>query len=258
MPFKLTNENKTKFIIAGFERKVVEPHLKRIEKAISENKLFDNILTVLEEKNKYKIIDGQHRFLEFCSVLNGKEAKEIDIFLRIIKTEIPPEEIYLALDSGKQLSGYDILKVFDNGNNDFFNILRQFCSHYPTEKTITFYSCLAGVFYAKHEIPTFSSFITKVTLDKITTEDITLLAYCMANLYTIFGRNADQFIFKAINFRNILRILANYKELIIKQSKFQQFLKSLIKDNFLPKVSSERSSEIYQTVYEYMEKLLER
>jgi len=176
--------------------------------------------------------------------------------LRIITSDKEPRQIYMALDSGKPLTSFDITKALDDGNIKFFNELRKYCSYYPSKSTVTFHSCLAGIEYSKSKTIFYGKGSINKTLKQIKNEDISLLKYCLENMFMVFEKNTQNPIFSAINFRNVIRILVKNKQLITNQNHFQRFLKCLMNDKFLVKMVNLRSGETFQTVYEYMFKIV--
>lgn len=253
--FELNLGNQSKFIVAGFERKIYSRHLGKIREAIKEGNLHDTVITVIPENNRYRIIDGQHRFAAMVKLLENKDFKDIPIFLRIVnnvESEESGREVYLALDSGKPLTIRDILKIFDDGKHPFFNLLRTLCNHYGTGEYMTYAEILAAYEYAISGDPFFSKDKVKDSVERMTQEEVYKLAYVLSNIYTVVGRPKDQFIYKSICFRNIVKVIWENPVLITKQGKFQTFLKKVANDSFLQTNSGERAVEVYAVVYNYM------
>jgi hypothetical protein len=253
--FTLTNQNKGKFIVAPFERKVYDAHLGRIKTAIKQGKMYDNIISVIPEKNRYKIIDGQHRFHDFVSLLEEKHNKSFDIVLRVFdEKEFKKNglKVYLALDSAKPLTVRDIVKAYDNGKIPFFNILKPFCTHYGSKRTIPYAVVLGSYNYVKTD----NAFFGKNDIDyetfDIDTAEIHKIHYILSNLMRVTNRDVSKIIFRQLILYNVVKICFDLDHFIKHQSKFQSFLKGLLADKFISAVLETRTSETFKTVYNYM------
>jgi len=253
--FELNRISQSKFIVASFERRIYPRHLNQIRVAIQAGRMHDTIITVIPEGNRFRILDGQHRFSAMMTLLKTKEFDSIPIYLRImkkVKGEENGRDVYLALDSGKPLTIRDILKVYDDGKQPFFNKLRMSCNHYGSKENLTFAGVLAAYHYAVSGDPFFTRDHVKDAIGNMTEDDVHRLAYVITNMYTVLGRPREQFIYKAICFRNIVKVIWTRPELITKQGKFQSFLKKLATDSFLQTNSTERAIEAYKVVGNYM------
>jgi hypothetical protein len=224
--------------------------------------MIDNVITVIPDENRFKIIDGQHRYWAWVSLLSDKIIDEVNLHLRILdELEYLKDgrQTYLALDSSKPLTGKDILKVYDDGKNKFFILLSQLCNHYGDTKTLSFFEVLAGYFYATTGNNGFQRLDIETAVKNITPEDIHKLGFVISNLYTIVGRDTNHFIYRAIILRNIVKFLFESSELMKKQNKFQNLLKEFMKDTFLQQnVKVARTVEAYDIIYSYMVKKLLR
>jgi len=253
--FMLKKNNLDRFEIAEFERKTYTAHLGRIKKAMKNGTMVDNVITVIPDGDRYKIIDGQHRFFAWASFLKDGIMKKIPLHLRVMD-ELQyiknGRETYISLDSAKPLSGKDILKVYDDGKQNFFNLLRRFCTHYGSKKNLTFFIVLAGYRYMVTSNPILRKPHVEKTILQVTDEDIHKLAYVVANLYTVTERDTEHFLYRGIIFRNIIKLVFDNPVLIKKQKQFQAILKGFMHDSFLQQNQTYRSIEAYKTIYSYI------
>ena len=120
------------FESAIFQRDRNATHVLQIEKAILENKMYDNVITLFTLVGKMKVLDGQHRLTAYHQIYEKTGLFDtIRLVLRHVEAadEKEAREIYQRLNSGKSLDVSDILKKMDDGTYRFFDGLRKTCSH---------------------------------------------------------------------------------------------------------------------------------
>jgi hypothetical protein len=246
--------NKDKFSIIDFERRLYEKHMSRIKTAIQGDRLYDKIITVVKIGDKFKILDGQHRFVAYCELLDEGIDVAFMIYLRIVELEGAEklEDVYIALDSAKALTSRDRLKSFENSNPKFFEGLKAFCYHYPTKGHIDYYSILSAIYYGKFGAR-MHTLALKTTIDSVTDDDIAISGYILSNIFTLIGRDTTNIYFKHQILRTLFRIVYTNKNLIKEQGRFQKFLKGIAGDKFILNNSSYTgSTSTYKILYDYM------
>jgi len=259
--FVLDKTNIGKFEIAGFERQLYTHHLHGIIRNIQENNLLDDIITVIPNGNKYKIIDGQHRFQAFVYLIKEKGLKKMKIVLRILSApefQKNGKEAYLTLDSAKPLTIRDILKVYDDGNVRFFNKLSRFCNHYGSRKKLSYVGVLAGIYYGLSGVPNVNKRSIKGVLEKISDDAINKMDYILSNLLVVTGHNLDSILYRAIVFRNTSKMVFTFSELIEDQKLFQDMLYRFQGDSFINRNAGDRTGESYSLVFDYMCRIFEK
>ena len=245
---------KDKFDTAEFERKIYASHIKNIKKAILDNKLVDNIITVHAKKKngKYQVIDGQHRLCALKALFTERKMLSYTVYVRIVD-DIEDREAYLAINRGKPLSAKDILKVYDDGKSPFFSELRQQCSHYGAKNKLSFAEALYAYGYAKSGcIYSKKEDVAKYVCD-ITNWECCRIAQCLGMVYASFGKDTSQYHYKAVIFRNIMRIFFDhYKEFTEGRKHFDKFLKKIANDKYLYANQAMRSVEAAEQIYYYL------
>ena len=141
------------FVIPDFQRVLTEAHKSGIADAILNNNFYDNSIQVGKLPNgKYEVYNGQHRLAALYHVSQEFGLVEYEIILQIFDKEYG-RKIFYRLNLGKQVTLQNLTKTFDDGNNVFFNHLRDVCSHKQTKKTTTFSNLLSALRFAKTGSP---------------------------------------------------------------------------------------------------------
>jgi hypothetical protein len=258
--FILTPETISKFIIADFERRTDRGHQRRIEQAIRTGKIYDMIITVIPSKNRYEIIDGQHRFYSCMTLLKENVIKQIELTLRILENKElengKPRDIYLALDSGKPLSSRDIVKSYESSGKPLFT-LSQFCNAYGSKDKISYFDILSGHHYAT----TNQKYIRKediaIGINRVTKDDAQKLRFLLENISACFENKKTAIIFRSMFLRSIIKVFFNHIELIKNEALTQKWLRYISIDALLKALHEvEQTEETYGEMVNRMEKIL--
>jgi len=248
--FPLKDLEKT-FAYADFERKISPRHVNMIAEAMVQGKFYDNVLTVIKEKGKYKVINGQHRIEALKKLRDKFRCKSYDLILMIA----PPEEardIYRRNNLGKKLNLLNHLKAIDAGNVKLFNRLRDWYSFNGSSHKGRYDSIFNALYYTKLETmrAVHVRDIEKF-LKKITDEDIT-----KAREFTIamlkISDDAHSIIYKAPMFRTLFKV--GYESDFDRMT-WQHFIKKCVNDNEVLLIADDRRYESQQQLYKLMKKI---
>lgn len=137
------------FKIPDWERIKADHHVDQIKKAIAENHFYDPYIRVFRTVDKHlMVIDGQHRLAALWLLHRYYNLKTYDLVL-LEYQEDDAVEIYRRLNAGKPLSLKNYVKTFDNGQDPFFNQLRDILSHDDCNNFWDFASALKCLYFAK-------------------------------------------------------------------------------------------------------------
>ena len=247
------------FHISDFERKLYPSHVRGIKKAIMDGTLVDNVITVHVKKGgKWDVIDGQHRLVALKALLAEKKLRTYSLYIRKA-VNIKERDAYLAINKGKSLNHKDILKSYDDGKIYFFTGLNDVCSHYGGINTLPFVDLLYAYAYSKSGNPfARRENIAKYVCD-IEDYEIKRLNTMIHDAYMVFGRNTKLYYYRAVIFRNLVRIYFEHFEDFQRSDKiFQKFLKKLRDDRFLYANQTMKSVESYGQVYFYLKNKIDK
>ncbi len=240
---------------ATFQRRIYASHVKQLKKAILNDILLDNIITVFKLDNeKYSVIDGQHRLQALWHLYKEGKKKSHIIILRVVKAKSYSEarDIYLQLNSGKNLTLNDILKTYDDGSIYYFNKLRTVANHYPSSISLSYAQILAILWYSSKKDTSIERKELQNTLTKIEEFEVIRLFDYVNYLYAVVGRNTKHSLYKA----NVIRPLGRfYWELFEKfnQKKWIRLITILSNDQTIRNMSgSNRTQEAYELIYNYI------
>ena len=140
------------FLIAEFERPLRERHVNKIVEAMAANEFFNNILSVVQKRNRFEVIDGQHRIAALKELRDNYGVTNYDLVIMIFPEKFA-RKIYRRINLGKPLKMQDHLRALDNNNHSFFTELRSHFVHYNDGVLPKFSMILSALSYAKNGSP---------------------------------------------------------------------------------------------------------
>lgn len=206
--FPLRNLELT-FTIADFERRIRIYHVRKILRGMVTNEFFDNVICVVQKrKNKFEIIDGQHRITALELLRDEYGVRNYDLVLMIFSEKLS-RTIYRRINLGTPLKLQDHLMALDNKLHPFFIKLRPYFVHYNDGRVPKFEMILNALSYAKNGSP---RAVRPPLLDRmfnsITGNDIKIITK-----FSVALRNVEPFIpkhsqnlYRFAIFRNIFRV----------------------------------------------------
>ena len=250
-----------KFEIANFERQLYRSHVNDIKKAVEKRRLVNFIITVWDKQDarKWLVFDGQHRLNALAELHEEKNLKSFPLVLMKIraKTEKEAREIYLALNSGKQLVSNDILKAYDNGHIYFFNELRNICAHHSGVERQTYLNALASLHYVKRGVASLRKNFIEDFLRTIENFEVIRMKELLQTMYIVSNNNTKNTIFFANVFRPLTRLyFEDFKNATGK--KWENFIKSLEDDQTIKANKGKWTTESCNMIYEYVKNKWER
>lgn len=197
------------FTIADFERRVRSYHVKKILKSMVVNEFFNNIICVVQKrKNKYEVIDGQHRITALQLLRDNYGIKQYNLVLMIFN-EKSSRIIYRRINLGTPLKLQDHLMALDDGNHPFFTKLRPHFVHYNDGRLPKFEMILNALSYAKNGAP---RAVRPLLLDRmfnsINGNDLKVIAKFSKALRNVepFIPKVRQPLYRFAIFRNMFRV----------------------------------------------------
>jgi len=252
---KLTKVKLEDLDIANFERKVNKKHLNEIKAAIINGDLHDNIITVLKKGGEYEIIDGQHRANAVKELQEENPSFSYKLTLRVIENDAL--NAYFNINKGKALSANDYTKAIDDGFNnklDFFNYLKNYCSHYGSTKKLRYSMVLSCVNYARSD--SFKRSTNKKRFADIITDiekhELIKVVDFLNTCFHVLGNDTKQWVYKKSIIANLLRLYFQRFEDIKNLTKL---LKKVSKDTWLKLNSKLYNTESFIETYNYIERV---
>jgi hypothetical protein len=244
-----------KFNFADFERRVYTKHVKEIKRAIVAGKMIDNIITVHKKNgDKWNVIDGQHRLVALKALYTERNLTTYTLYLRILDDKkIADREAYIAINTGKALTIKDMLKVYDDGSNPFFNELKGVCSHYGSTNTLPYVAALFGYAYTKTSQVFRSKEDIEENIADVKPWDAARIHQFINTMYFVFGRDTRSQYYKAVVFRNLMKVFfEHYKAFVEGDKNFEKFCKKLTNDRYIYANQTIRNNEVSAQMYSYL------
>lgn len=130
---------------SDYQRVLNKRHTYKIVESIVNNQFYDNTIRVVKNKdNKYHVIDGQHRLAALWILHDQYGVKTYDLAIQIFNAD-EQRQVYRKINAGKGLTQSDILKTYDTGDVEFFNELRDYCTHNKTIRKPSFLGLLQAI-----------------------------------------------------------------------------------------------------------------
>lgn len=240
------------FTIADFERRVRLYHVKKILKSMVVNEFFNNIICVVQKrKNKYEIIDGQHRITALQLLRDNYGIKNYNLVLMIFN-EKSSRMIYRRINLGTPLKLQDHLMALDDGNHPFFIKLRPHFVHYNDGRLPKFEMILNALSYAKNGAP---RAVRPLLLDRmfnsINGNDLKIIAKFSKALRNVepFIPKISQPLYRFAIFRNMFRV--GYEN-DFDQDKWEDFITICKTDQIVESSHDMRTGASVLKVYNHM------
>lgn len=242
--------------IADFERRVDKGHLRRLKEAIKDNKLVDNIITVMPvNSGGYEVIDGQHRLIAIKELMKENNDFNFEVVLRIVDGQ--SLDTYFGINKGKPLTASDYTKALDEGYDGalpFFNEFRDYCTHYGSKNSIKYSFLITSYSYAIK--PGFCRHCTKEEflglITNVSKVDIIRIKTFLYDYKMAFGKDVRSWQYNKPIFGNLLRFYFNHFTEI---NNFQKQLKKVGKDQYLKHCSQLGNLECLTETYLYLERI---
>ncbi len=141
------------FVPAIFQRKHSIAHVNRIVQSIINNTFYDNTIRCVKlSKEKYEVIDGQHRLKALWILHKQYGIKHYNLVMQYFKSD-EAREVFRKINSGKKLTTMDYLKTLDDGKYKFFDELRDFATHKQSNVFVSYLKLLNAVYYLRNKNP---------------------------------------------------------------------------------------------------------
>ena len=249
--FPLRNLELT-FTIADFERRVRMYHVNKILHSMVINQFFDNVICVIQKRrNKFEIIDGQHRITALELLRDNYGIRTYDLVLMIFDEKLA-RTIYRRINLGSPLKLSDHLMALDNNQHKFFTKLRPHFVHYNDGRLPKFEMILNALSYAKNGSP---RAVRPQLLDRmfnsITVNDIKIISKFSNAIKNVepFIPKKRQNIYRYAIYRNIFRV--GYENNFDEQL-WEDFITTCKTDPEVEKSYNVRSSNSVMNMYVYM------
>lgn len=208
------------FQIAEFERKPSSLQVTKLINNILKNEFYNICLHVVEQDNKWVVIDGQHRLMAFQQLRDKFGLKKFD-FMLAVHDKAYGRKTYRLLNIGKKLTAKDHSKALDNGKIPFFNELRPYLDHYKKWDKMSYSDMLFAHNYATKAKETGSINVLDDVLKSLTNPDITQMVVFCKSVAQQCPSIGDEAIYRS----SIYRPLYKY---VRQKSLTEQQIKSLI------------------------------
>ncbi len=196
------------FLTAEFERPLKERHVNKIVEAMAANEFFNNILSMIQKRNRFEIIDGQHRIAALKELRDNYGVTNYDLIIMIFPEKFS-RKIYRRINLGYPLKMQDHLRALDNNNHSFFTELRSHFVHYNDGVLPKFSMILSALSYAKNGSP---RAVRPLLLDRmfksITTNDLKVIKSFSIAMNSVESHvpKKHQLIYSHTVYRNIFRV----------------------------------------------------
>jgi len=158
---------------SSYQRSLNTPHTYRIVSSIVNNTFYDNTLRVVKiGKNRYSVIDGQHRLAALWILHNQYDVQTYDLAVQIFDND-EQREVFRKINSGKTLTHGDILKSYATGDIKFFDELKEYAQHNKVSSSPAYIVAFQAIWFSRGNRRAAKPSAFKEILDSITSDEIT-------------------------------------------------------------------------------------
>jgi len=239
------------FLTAEFERPLKERHVSKIVEAMIANEFFNNILSMTQKRNRFEVIDGQHRIAALKQLRDNYAVTHYDLILMIFPDKFA-RKIYRRINLGYALKMQDHLRALDNNNHPFFTELRPHFVHYNDGILPKYSMILSALSYAKNGSP---RAVRPLLLDRmfksITPDDLKVIksfSTAMNSIETHVPKK-HQLIYSHTVYRNIFRV--GYENRFDNNS-WENFITLCKEDKKIETLHNYRTMEAVRKMYGHM------
>lgn len=240
---------KQDFEIADFEREINQGHVKSLAESIIQHKiLYNNIISVTNEKSPWTVFDGQHRLTALWLCYTEKKVRFCDLMLAVYPKEFG-RVIYRRINMGLPLQLKSHLKAMDDGKNEFFKSLEPHLSHHPRPDKPEYATVIQAIGYAKGFRNSVSIKTIDELMEQIGKKEIdTAIKVCKSvrgYSPTVFGER----VYQATYLRNIFKIAYKHD---LSEKQIEKLIDKMLKDTKIPEMAIRRRMRDIIQVYEYL------
>ena len=240
------------FVPAIFQRKHSIAHVNRIVQSIINNTFYDNTIRCVRlSKEKYEVIDGQHRLKALWILHKQYGIQHYNLVMQYFKSD-EAREVFRKINSGKKLTTMDYLKTLDDGKYSFFDELRDFATHKQSKIFVSYLKLLNAVYYLRNKNPkTIPPHLLEETIESLQADELAHIYRIAKTIYEVHHKmqNNRLFITSLVSPLFAIGYTNNYS-----QKDYSYHLKKMITSEKIAQLLRERFNLIHKEMFEEIDK----